>query len=167
MTATGRAAGPRPRPPPPPTRPRRRPRRRRHRSRPRPTSSAGRPTTPQAEDGTIPSGYLGTWTTTIDNATGVHPRRLTIRQGEVGDTVLSLVADGPAGGDGYHCVFEADLAADPGDDGPLRIGPSRVTVGRPSSSCTPGEPTTVTLLPDGSLRRVNDSNGESLTYTRE
>ncbi|MFV0134640.1 protein kinase domain-containing protein [Streptomyces sp. HMX87] len=134
---------------------------------PAPAPSAGQPTTPEAAEGTIPSAYLGTWTTTIDNASGVHPRRLTIQQGEVGDTVLSLVADGPAGSGRYHCVFEADLSTDPGADGPLRIGPSRVTVGRPRTSCSPGEPTTVTLLPNGSLRRVNDSNGESLTYTRQ
>ncbi|MEU3898731.1 serine/threonine-protein kinase [Streptomyces sp. NPDC045251] len=131
-----------------------------------PTTEADRPTTPAPRDGTIPTAYLGTWTTTIDNASGVHTRRLTIQQGEVGDTVLSLVADGPAGGTTYHCVFEADLSTAPDSDGPLRIGPSTVTVG-PATSCAPGEPTTVTLLPDGSLRRVNNANGESLTYTRQ
>ncbi|MFC8868136.1 serine/threonine-protein kinase [Streptomyces sp. NPDC057148] len=131
-----------------------------------PTTEADRPTTPAPRDGTIPAAYLGTWTTTIDNASGVHTRRLTIQQGEIGDTVLSLVADGPAGGTTYHCVFEADLSTAPDSDGPLRIGPSTVTVG-PATSCAPGEPTTVTLLPDGSLRRVNNGNGESLTYTRQ
>ncbi|MFH8239912.1 serine/threonine-protein kinase [Streptomyces sp. NPDC018321] len=131
-----------------------------------PTTEADRPTTPAPRDGTIPTAYLGTWTTTIDNASGVHTRRLTIQQGEVGDTVLSLVADGPAGGTTYHCVFEADLSTAPDSDGPLRIGPSTVTVG-PATSCAPGESTTVTLLPDGSLRRVNNGNGESLTYTRQ
>ncbi|MGW0812381.1 protein kinase domain-containing protein [Streptomyces viridiviolaceus] len=129
-------------------------------------STSEEPTTPTPDAGTIPTGFLGTWTTTIDNASGVHSRRLTIQQGEVGDTVLSLVADGPAGNGTYHCVFEADLTADPGTDGPLSIGPSTVTVG-PASSCTPGEPTRVTLLPNGTLERVNTTNGESLTYTRE
>ncbi|MGR6537301.1 serine/threonine-protein kinase [Streptomyces rochei] len=131
-----------------------------------PTTDADRPTTPTPEDGTIPTAYLGTWTTTIDNASGVHTRRLTIQQGEVGDTVLSLVADGPAGGSSYHCVFEADLSAAPDSDGPLSIGPSTVTTG-PAASCAPGEPTTVTLLPDGTLRRVNNDSGEALTYTRQ
>ncbi|MFE0809971.1 serine/threonine-protein kinase [Streptomyces sp. NPDC058848] len=130
-----------------------------------PTTEADRPTTPAPREGAIPTAYLGTWTTTIDNASGVHTRRLTIQQGEVGDTVLSLVADGPAGGGTYHCVFEADLSTAPDTDGPLSIGPSTVTVG-PATSCAPGEPTTVTLLPDGSLRRVNNDSGESLTYTR-
>ncbi|MET9981824.1 serine/threonine-protein kinase [Streptomyces rochei] len=131
-----------------------------------PTTDADRPTSPTPEGGTIPTAYLGTWTTTIDNASGVHTRRLTIQQGEVGDTVLSLVADGPAGGSSYHCVFEADLSAAPDSDGPLSIGPSTVTTG-PAASCAPGEPTTVTLLPDGTLRRVNNDSGEALTYTRQ
>ncbi|UXI79928.1 serine/threonine protein kinase, partial [Streptomyces vinaceusdrappus] len=71
-----------------------------------------------------------------------------------------------AGGSSYHCVFEADLSAAPDSDGPLSIGPSTVTTG-PAASCAPGEPTTVTLLPDGTLRRVNNDSGEALTYTRQ
>ncbi|CAL9469261.1 Serine_threonine-protein kinase PknD [Streptomyces sp. enrichment culture] len=133
---------------------------------PSPTGSAARPDTTEA-DGTVPAGYLGTWTTTIDNASGRHSRRLTIRQGEVGDTVLSLVADGPAGNGTYHCVFEAELASEPAPGGPLRIGPSTVAVGQPRSSCAPGEPSRVALLPDGTLQRVNTGTGESLTYRRE
>ncbi|MFH8505826.1 serine/threonine-protein kinase [Streptomyces flaveolus] len=128
------------------------------------TSSA--PETPSSPDGTIPAAYLGTWATTIDNASGVHSRRLTIQQGEVGDTVMSLVADGPAGNSTYHCVFEADLTTDPGTDGPLRLGPSTVTTG-PASSCTPGEPTEVTLLPNDTLTRTNTTTGETLNYTRQ
>ncbi|MEU3734052.1 protein kinase [Streptomyces sp. NPDC033538] len=134
-----------------------------------PTTEAGQPPTPSpspTQDGTIPTEYLGTWATTIDNASGVHPRRLTIQQGDVGDTVLSLVADGPSGNGSYHCVFEADLTSAPGPDGPLDLGPSTVTVG-PSASCTPGEPTRVTLLPNGTLTRTNTSNGETLTYRRQ
>ncbi|MFJ8546378.1 serine/threonine-protein kinase [Streptomyces sp. NPDC093586] len=124
------------------------------------------PATSPSPEGTIPAAYLGTWTTTIDNASGVHTRRLTVRQGEVGDTVMSLVAEGPAGNGTYHCVFEADLTAAPGTDGPLRLGPSTVTTG-PSSTCTPGEPTEVRSLPNGTLTRTNTTTGETLTYTRE
>ncbi|MEV5381727.1 serine/threonine-protein kinase [Streptomyces sp. NPDC052721] len=118
--------------------------------------------------GAVPDAYLGTWRTTIDNAGGANTRELTIRQGEVGDTVLTLVADGPTeGGGSYHCVFEAELAEQPGGDGPLEIGPSTVTSGEPASSCTPGEATEVTLLPDGRLKRAKTSGGESLTYSKE
>jgi hypothetical protein len=118
-------------------------------------------------DGAIPARYLGTWTASIDNATGENTRRLTIRQGEVGDTVLSLVADGPSGTGTYHCEFEATLTEAPSGDGPLRIGPSTVTAGEPATSCSPGEATEITLLPDGRLERVNTSSGTKLTYTRQ
>ncbi|MGW0013615.1 serine/threonine-protein kinase [Streptomyces tendae] len=123
-------------------------------------------TAPAADDGTVPTGYVGDWATAIDNASGTHPRKLTIRQGEVGDTVLTLVADGPTDTGTYHCVFDAALAGEPGADGPLRLGPSRVSAG-PASSCSPGGSSTVTLLPDGNLERTNDDTGESLVYTRQ
>ncbi|WP_369196644.1 serine/threonine-protein kinase [Streptomyces djakartensis] len=149
---------------------------------PSPTRSTGAPpTTPgpgptatqpdvsaSPQDGTIPSGYLGTWTTTIDNADGQHSRSLTIQQGEPGDTVLSLVADGPTrGGGSYHCVFEGELVTAAGAGGSLKIGPSTVTVGQPRSACTPGAATEVTLLPNGTLERLNTSSGERLTYTKQ
>ncbi|MFE5816307.1 protein kinase [Streptomyces sp. NPDC056479] len=124
------------------------------------------PATSEPADGAIPASYLGTWTASIDNDTGQNTRRLTIRQGEVGDTVLSLVADGPAGTGTYHCEFEATLTRAPGGDSPLEIGPSTVTAG-PATSCSPGEATEITLLPDGRLERVNTSSGEKLTYTRQ
>ncbi|MFF8998291.1 serine/threonine-protein kinase [Streptomyces achromogenes] len=133
-----------------------------------PTSAGPTPTaskTPAA--GAIPGAYLGTWRTAITSESGTGTRELTIRQGEVGDTVLTLVADGPAEGGGtYHCVFEAELTGAPGGDGPLELGPSTVTTGEPASSCTPGEATEVTLLPDGRLERTKASGGESLTYSK-
>ncbi|AXL89437.1 serine/threonine protein kinase [Streptomyces sp. CB09001] len=123
-------------------------------------------TAPAADEGTVPTGYVGDWSSGIDNASGTHPRTLSIVQGEVGDTVLTLVADGPTATGTYHCVFDAALTAEPSPGGPLRLGPSEVRTG-PSSSCTPGGPSTVTLLPDGSLERTNDDTGESLLYTRQ
>ncbi|MFI1728761.1 protein kinase [Streptomyces acidicola] len=123
------------------------------------------PTTQAPEDGAIPAEYLGTWNTSIDNAAGHSTRRLVIRQGEVGDTVLSLTADGPVGSGTYHCVFKAELAAAPSGGGPLRIGPSTVTTG-PASSCTPGAASEVAILSDGRLRRVSTDSGKSLTFTK-
>ncbi|MFF9857352.1 serine/threonine-protein kinase [Streptomyces tendae] len=128
--------------------------------------TAGPSTAPAADDGTVPTGYVGDWATAIDNASGTHPRKLTIRQGEVGDTVLTLVADGPTDTGTYHCVFDAALTGEPGADGPLRLGPSQVSAG-PASSCSPGGSSTVTLLPDGNLERSNDDTGETLVYTRQ
>ncbi|MFE7750976.1 protein kinase [Streptomyces sp. NPDC057428] len=132
------------------------------------TSSSGSSGDGRDADGDIPSGYLGTWSGTIGGGTGSPTRRLVIQQGRAGDTVLSLTAEGPLGtGGSYHCVFQAELESDPSPDSPVRIGPSEVTSGKPLSSCTPGRPTVLTLLPDGSLRREITDTGESLTYTKE
>ncbi|MFJ5305545.1 protein kinase [Streptomyces sp. NPDC088350] len=126
---------------------------------PSPTNS---PSPTQTGAGAVPSGYLGTWNASIDNNTGHNTRQLTIRQGNVGDPVLTLVADGPD----YHCVFTADLAQQPRGESPLVIGASTVTSGKPLSSCNPGSATEITLLSDTTLQRVNTSNGEKLTYTK-
>ncbi|WP_330348801.1 serine/threonine-protein kinase [Streptomyces sp. NBC_00582] len=125
-------------------------------------SSSPSPSASATGGGAIPTGYLGTWTTTIDNETGKNTRRLVIKQGKVGDAVLSLVADG----DSYHCEFTAELSERPDGKGPLEIGPSTVTSGQPRSSCTPGAATEVTLLSDGRLQRINADTGEKLTYRR-
>ncbi|MFF3847030.1 protein kinase [Streptomyces sp. NPDC002328] len=117
---------------------------------------------PTEEAGPVPEAFLGAWSATIDDENDADTRRLTLAQGEVGEDVLKLVADG----DGYHCEFTAQLAQKPSAQGPLRIGPSTVTAGEPLSSCTPGDATEVTLLPDGRLQRLNPTTGEKLTYTR-
>ncbi|MFJ8882531.1 serine/threonine-protein kinase [Streptomyces sp. NPDC102402] len=119
------------------------------------------------DDGTVPSGFLGSWSGTIGDGAGASTRRLVVQQGEVGDTVLSLTAEGPLDtGGSYRCVFRAELRSAPSPGGPVRIGPSRVTEGEPMSSCTPGEATVLTLGPDGTLRREITGTGQSLTYTR-
>ncbi|MFD3738995.1 serine/threonine-protein kinase [Streptomyces sp. ISL-111] len=108
-----------------------------------------------------------TWSASIPGDRGASTRKLTIRQGDVGDQVLSLTAEGPlALGATYHCEFTAPLAARPGDGEPVLIGPSTVSVGRPAASCSPGKATELTLLPDGTLRRATTGSGESLIYTR-
>ncbi|GGR85219.1 hypothetical protein GCM10010269_25410 [Streptomyces humidus] len=117
---------------------------------------------PSSSAGAVPAAFLGVWTTTIENETGTNTRRLTITQGETGDAVLALVADGKA----YHCEFSATLTRLPAAGGPLQIGPSKVTAGRPLSSCSPGAASEVTLLADGRLQRTNTGTGEKLTYTR-
>lgn len=143
-----------------------------------PTSSRSASPSPSAPDpspsadgksgeGAVPTGYLGTWSGTIDSASGQSTRQLVIQQGEVGDTVLSLTAEGPLDtGGSYRCVFQAPLLGEPSSGSPVSIGPSTVTVGEPMASCTPGKPTVLTLLPDGTLRREITDTGESLTYTR-
>jgi hypothetical protein len=132
---------------------------------PDPASTESGSTSPSpspSEAGTVPAAFLGSWTATIDNASGTNTRRLTLAPGVVGDQVLTLVADG----DTYHCEFTARLTRKPATEGPLEIGPSTVTTGEPLSSCTPGDATEVTLLSDGRLQRLNPTTGEKLTYTR-
>ncbi|MEU1468558.1 protein kinase [Streptomyces sp. NPDC005761] len=118
-------------------------------------------------DGSVPEAYLGSWSGSIDNASGHSTRELVIQQGQVGDAVLTLTAEGPLDtGGSYRCVFQADLATEPSDGEPVSIGPSTVTEGEPMTSCTPGSSTTLTLLPDGTLSRLNTDSGEKLTYTK-
>ncbi|WP_328949298.1 protein kinase [Streptomyces sp. NBC_00184] len=119
------------------------------------------------DEGAVPDAYVGTWSGSIDNAAGHSTRELVIQQGQVGDSVLTLTAEGPLDTGGtYRCVFQADLATEPSEGAPVSIGPSAVTEGEPMTSCTPGSSTTLTLLPDGTLSRVNTDSGEKLTYTR-
>ncbi|MFG3409386.1 serine/threonine-protein kinase [Streptomyces sp. NPDC048142] len=121
----------------------------------------------QSDEGAVPEDFLGTWSGSLSGEQGISSRTLTIRQGDVGDQVLALTAEGPlASGSTYHCEFTAPLSGSPAGDGPVRIGPSTVSSGRPASSCTPGKPTELTLLPDGSLRRSTAGAGESLIYTK-
>ncbi|WP_069752131.1 serine/threonine-protein kinase [Streptomyces sp. EN16] len=134
---------------------------------PGPSGSGGSGGGKQGGEGAVPEDFLGTWTGSIPGEQGASSRTLTIRQGKVGDQVLVLTAEGPlASGSTYHCEFTAPLSGRPAGDGPVRIGPSTVTSGRPASSCTPGKPTELTLLPDGDLRRSTAGTGESLIYTK-
>ncbi|MEU4110382.1 serine/threonine-protein kinase [Streptomyces sp. NPDC027717] len=124
------------------------------------TATVVRP--PSGATGDVPEGYLGDWEARTDGADGTGTRRLTLTQGRVGDRVLALVADGVD----YHCAFAAELARKPGADGTLRLTAATVTSGAPLSSCAPGAPAVLTLLPDGRLERAGSTGTESLTYTR-
>ncbi|MFI7385060.1 serine/threonine-protein kinase [Streptomyces sp. NPDC049813] len=123
---------------------------------------------PQTTAGEVPTKFLGTWTSAIDNARGHHPRRIVLQQGATGDTVLSMTADGTQNnGESYHCVFQGTLSS--ATDSTLRIGGTDPVVAQPPSACTPGKPSTITYLSSGQLRRVmTDSAGKEqvLTYDK-
>ncbi|MGW3667424.1 hypothetical protein [Streptomyces sp. NPDC005141] len=136
-----------------------------HRQTPSHSVGSNTPSPTPVVNGDVPEGYLGSWTTTITNTTGENTRSLVIKQGNIGDDVLILVADGPTSNDTYHCVFTAPLAAVPSGGSRLELGPSTVTSGIPAASCTPGGTSTLSLKSGNSLRRTTDS-GEALTYTR-
>ncbi|MGW7078755.1 serine/threonine-protein kinase [Streptomyces sp. NPDC054866] len=128
-----------------------------------PTSPASKE---ENEEGTIPDKFLGTWSGSIQNNLGHNSRRLVLQQGEVGDTVVSITADGPTDTGGtYHCVFQGKLESASGNT--LRIGPTDVIVGQPASSCKPGQASTVTLLSNGRLHRENTGTDKGLTYDKE
>ncbi|MFH8885854.1 serine/threonine-protein kinase [Streptomyces californicus] len=134
---------------------------------PGPSKSATAGTGQQGGKGAVPGGYLGTWHQTQPTQQGTITRTLTIRQGKVGSRVLALTTEGPlSGGATYRCEFSAPLAQRPGRDEPVRLGPSTVFAGEPLSSCSPGRPTELTLLPDDTLRRSTPGPGKSLIYTR-
>ncbi|MGW6257005.1 hypothetical protein [Streptomyces sp. NPDC055085] len=136
-------------------------------STPTPTLSPSPSPSPSAVvNGDVPEAYLGSWNTTIDNETGRNTRALVVKQGSIGDDILILVADGPDGSSGtYHCVFSAPLTAVSKDGSRLTLGPSKVTSGKPLASCASGGASTLTLVSNGSLRRVNSKDGESLAYS--
>lgn len=128
-----------------------------------PTSAASEEET---ADGTIPEKFLGTWNGSIQNNLGSNSRRLVLQQGDVGDTVVSITADGPTDTGGtYHCVFQGKLESASGNT--LSIGPTDVIVGQPASSCKAGEASTVTLLSGGRLHRESAGTDKGLTYDKE
>lgn len=108
------------------------------------------------EPGVIPKKFLGVWETKLGK-TGTS--RLTLTQGAVGDTVLSMEMRDTA----YRCEFKAMLM-NPGP--PLRLGPTTVVAG-PATSCSAGGPSTLRVQPDGKLRRVRDDGKPALTYAKK
>ncbi|MEU1147884.1 serine/threonine-protein kinase [Streptomyces sp. NPDC005863] len=134
-------------------------------STPGPSSASPSPSASDEEGGTVPEKFLGSWSGGLDTKSGHSTRTLSLRQGEEGDTVLAVTADGPTDGGGtYHCVFEGKLQS--ASDDRLHIGPTVITVGEPMASCTPGEPSVVTILGNGKLRRANTDGSGELTYDR-
>ncbi|MGP3772950.1 serine/threonine-protein kinase [Streptomyces sp. SDT5-1] len=131
-----------------------------------PSSASPREESPRsAAAGDIPAGFLGTWEGAIDNASGHHPRSITLRQGSEGDPVFSLTADGyQKNGDPYHCVFEGRLES--ATSSTVRIGPTDPTTAEPADACRPGESSTITLTGDGRLERVMSGDGKPLTYDK-
>ncbi|UYB41530.1 serine/threonine protein kinase [Streptomyces sp. Je 1-4] len=114
----------------------------------------GRASGQSAANGGIPTDFLGTWETTLDGS-AVNARRLTLIQGETGDTVLTMTATGAS----YRCAFAATLiSAGP----PVRLGPSTVVSG--PDGCRPGESSTLEMV-GGTLRRVSD-DGKALSYRK-
>ncbi|MEW2128962.1 hypothetical protein [Streptomyces sp. NPDC005435] len=106
----------------------------------------GRPTAAPPVDAepeeSVPAAYVGTW------LAGAH--RLTLTEGRVGDTLLTLVTETPA----HECVATARLTA---------VTPGSLRFAAPAThlpTCASGPPATLTLLPGGQL------TGGGLTFRR-
>ncbi|MTE12056.1 serine/threonine-protein kinase [Nocardia aurantiaca] len=111
--------------------------------------------------GLVPDRFVGTWLATE----GQTNYRLTVRQAELGDPVLSNRVDGVLpNGSPFHCEFSAPLDQVPGDGDRLIVGTSEIVVREPANACRANGPTTLTLLPDGRVSRKTDVSG-LITYT--
>ncbi|MFF1380077.1 hypothetical protein [Streptomyces sp. NPDC058308] len=127
-------------------------------------TGAETPTDKAPPTGVIPNKYLGTWKGTIENDLGRNTRWMVIRQGEVGDTVMTLTAIGPTDGGGvYRCVFQARLESV--HAGAIETSGSTVISAKPPSSCQPGTRSTLTLVGEDNLRRAG-SGDRGTTYSR-
>ncbi|GAA0476809.1 serine/threonine-protein kinase [Streptomyces sp. NPDC046215] len=118
---------------------------------PSPAPGSG-PATPVS--GAVPREFLGSWHFTFDVSGHANYRRLVLRQGSVGATVATINASGTTDdGTAYRCAWAASLTGGGTSGTPLRLSPSRVTLGEPATACPPGEATELTLLANGRLSR--------------
>ncbi|MET8687648.1 serine-threonine protein kinase [Streptomyces sp. NPDC004732] len=131
-----------------------------------PANRVPQATSTSTPTGVIPSKYLGTWESTIQNASGPHTRKMVIRQGYVDERVMTLTSVGTTeGGDKYRCVFSANLRSV--TPGTVRLGSSTLIESKPRAMCVPGEPSTLTLSGKDRLRRTNNEEiGKTTTYDR-
>lgn len=122
-----------------------------------------RPVTP----GHLPADFVGSWAAKT-GPSGTGDYRLTITDGQVGDTIFTLTQDIPSAD--LHCSYTAALGtvASPTT---VTMGPTRATAGS-DSGCVPASTTTLTLTTvagSQTLKRVADSNTDynGATYTRQ
>lgn len=110
--------------------------------------------------GRVPKEFVGTWRASFDApGGGTNVRVLTIRQGTVGDNVMTLVGTGPD----HACRWSATLRA---SGPPLELNDSKLTE-RTRGSCSPGEWSRLTMSGQGTLaRELVGSGGTPLTYQR-
>ncbi|GAA0350341.1 serine/threonine-protein kinase [Streptomyces blastmyceticus] len=137
---------------------------------PTPSSGTLPATTPGdgKDPGPVPQTFLGTWQSDFSTKGGPNTRRIVISQGSVGSPVADIAGNGTTDdGTVYRCAWTAPLSGGGTSGAPLRLGPSTVTLGEPSDACSPGEPTELTILPDGSLsRRFVGTAKAPLTYRK-
>lgn len=114
----------------------------------------------ESDEGQVPQEFIGTWRASFEAAEGgTNTRVLTIRQGKVGETVMTLTGRGP----GHDCRWTATLKA---SGPPLELNTSDVTQGS-RAACSPGEWSRLSLAtPNSLVRELVGSDGTPLTYTK-
>ncbi|WKX71232.1 serine/threonine-protein kinase [Streptomyces sp. XD-27] len=127
--------------------------------------------TPDAS-GHVPKRFLGTWNTSFRTPQGHQTRRIVISQGRTGADIATITGEGMDTLGRYRCVWTAALTAEGTADGPLKLGPSVVTVAEPSgSACQSGAASYLTMQQEGTFLRGfidtdRQSGEQSLTYSR-
>ncbi|MFD9725328.1 hypothetical protein [Streptomyces sp. NPDC059072] len=149
-----------PSPPPPAQIPRSTP--------PETPSSAGRgpdqaPSVSAAPAGAVPAVFLGVWEGSISDDTGEHHRRLTIRQGKVGDEMVTTRTTSNATGSSIQCRGTGTLVA--ADSSTIELD-TMVTESIPSGRCKSIGEQTLTLLDDNRVRYQTGAATGILTRQR-
>ncbi|MBB1257108.1 serine/threonine protein kinase, partial [Streptomyces sp. OF3] len=121
-------------------------------------SESGSEESPDTDDA-VPSGFVGEWRAQFGTGSQVNTRAMSIRQGRVGERVMTLHGYGPD----YSCRWTATLRA---SGPPLELNESQLVSGD-RTKCSPGEWSRLTLGGDGVLtRELVGSGGEPVTYRR-
>jgi len=111
---------------------------------------------PSPVPGRIPAAMVGTWQTSFTSSLGDNTRELTVRP----DGTVELRGDSSS----YSCVWTMRMtSAGP----PVELSASKVVSGTPATSCSPGGPTSLTLVDPAHLRRDTlDGERAPLTYEK-
>ncbi|MFE2322831.1 hypothetical protein ACFXD5_02700 [Streptomyces sp. NPDC059385] len=102
-----------------------------------------------APTGAVPAAFLGVWEGSISDDTGEHHRRMTIRQGKVGDEMVTTRTTSNATGSSIQCRGTGTLVA--ADSGTIELD-TMVTESIPSGRCKSIGEQTLTLLDDNRVR---------------
>ncbi|MFJ9591675.1 hypothetical protein ACIRS3_02845 [Streptomyces virginiae] len=99
--------------------------------------------------GAVPAVFLGVWEGSISDDVGEHHRRITIRQGKVGDEMVTTRTTSTATGSTIQCRGTGTLVA--ADSGTIELD-TVVTESIPSGRCNSVGEQTLTLLDENRVR---------------
>ncbi|MFB7206740.1 hypothetical protein [Streptomyces sp. INR7] len=99
--------------------------------------------------GAVPAVFLGVWEGSIGDDVGEHHRRITIRQGKVGDEMVTTRTTSTATGSTIQCRGTGTLVA--ADSNTIELD-TMVTESIPSGRCNSVGEQTLTLLDENRVR---------------